>query len=102
MYGCGCWAKNATENEPAIACSTSGTGEQIIRTRITTLCAEQLIKEDDISSCMNRILRKNFIQSPYLQMYEEKSVGMIILRAAKKDKVLNNNDNKHRMYCYYY
>ncbi|KAI7855968.1 threonine aspartase 1-like protein [Circinella umbellata] len=76
MYGCGCWAKNATKNEPGIACSTSGTGEQIIRTRITTECVEQLIKEDDIPSCMNRILRKTFLQSPYLQMYEEKSVDI--------------------------
>ncbi|KAG2218499.1 hypothetical protein INT45_004101 [Circinella minor] len=98
MYGCGCWAKNATENKPGIACSTSGTGEQIIRTRITTQCVEQLIKEDDIPSCMNRILRKNFLQSPYLQMYEEKSVGMIILRAVKKDS--NHSNNHHVEFSY--
>ncbi|KAI8143916.1 nucleophile aminohydrolase [Fennellomyces sp. T-0311] len=83
MYGSGCWAQNGTGDQPAIACSTSGTGEQIMRTRITTHCAEQLLQHDDIPSTISRVLRKDFLESPYLRMYNDKSVGMITLRAVK-------------------
>ncbi|KAI9253827.1 threonine aspartase 1-like protein [Phascolomyces articulosus] len=100
MYGCGCWAKNATENEPAIACSTSGTGEQIMRTRITMQCVEQLETEDDIPSCIARILRKNFIDSPYLQMYDVKSVGIIILRAVKSEQENVNHPTEYVEFCF--
>ncbi|KAI9496450.1 threonine aspartase 1-like protein [Zychaea mexicana] len=111
MHGCGCWAQNATDRDPAIACSTSGTGEQIMRTKITTRCAEQLVKEDDIPSTMASVLRENFIESPYLQMYHEKSVGMIILRAVRssqdnnsvgsgRDDATKNKSNHHVEFCY--
>ncbi|CDH50762.1 threonine aspartase 1-like [Lichtheimia corymbifera JMRC:FSU:9682] len=79
VYGSGCWAQDATDESPGVACSTSGTGEQIMRTMITTKCAQRITQEDNIQSAVTTCLQKDFLDSPFLRMYDEKSVGMITL-----------------------
>ncbi|KAI9020688.1 nucleophile aminohydrolase [Phycomyces nitens] len=83
MYGCGCWAENATETMPGIGCSTSGTGEQIMRTQFTSKCANRISRQQDMQSAMADSMKKDFLESPFLRMYDDKSVGIIALRAEK-------------------
>ncbi|KAI9311161.1 threonine aspartase 1-like protein [Dichotomocladium elegans] len=83
MYGCGCWAEEEQDATTGIACSTSGTGEQIMRTMITSKCVDQMRREDDIQHALVSTLQSHFLESPLLKMYDEKSVGMIMLRTDK-------------------
>ncbi|CEP13846.1 hypothetical protein [Parasitella parasitica] len=83
MYGSGCWAQNERDDLPGIACSTTGTGEQIMRTMFTYKCVERLLKEDDIRVAVLDTLNKDFLESPMLAMYDQKSVGTIALRSQK-------------------
>ncbi|KAL0079963.1 threonine aspartase 1-like protein [Phycomyces blakesleeanus] len=83
IYGSGCWAENPTETKPGIACSTSGTGEQIMRTQFTSKCANRIARQLDMQSAMSDSMKKDFLDSPFLRMYDEKSVGIIALRAEK-------------------
>ncbi|KAI8375349.1 threonine aspartase 1-like protein [Choanephora cucurbitarum] len=83
IYGSGCWAQNETDQLPGIACSTTGTGEQIMRTMFTYKCADRLSKEQDIQEAMIKTLTEDFLESPLLQIYHKKSVGTIALRKQK-------------------
>ncbi len=61
MYGSGCWAQNEKDGQPGVACSTTGTGEQIMRTMFTYKCVERLLKEDDIQTAVIHALKKDFL-----------------------------------------
>ncbi|CEG75601.1 hypothetical protein RMATCC62417_10615 [Rhizopus microsporus] len=80
MYGCGCWAQNERNGVSGVACSTTGTGEQIMRTMLTYKCASRLQTEDDIQKAMTDCLKNDFLDSPFLDIYDTKSVGIIMLR----------------------
>ncbi|KAI8883364.1 threonine aspartase 1-like protein [Backusella circina FSU 941] len=80
MYGCGCWAENQKDGYPGIACSTTGTGEQIMKTMFTFKCTERLKREDDVQTAINDALNKDFLESSLLSGYDEKSVGIITLK----------------------
>lgn len=61
MYGSGCWAQNAKGDLPGIACSTTGTGEQIMRTMFTYKCADRISKQQDIQTSIHDALTKDFL-----------------------------------------
>ncbi|KAI8096749.1 threonine aspartase 1-like protein, partial [Halteromyces radiatus] len=85
MYGSGCWAQNQNgTNTAGLACSVSGTGEQIMRSRFTNKCMDRLLIEDDMHHALSSALKKDFLDSPFLTMYDDKSVGLIALRLSKK------------------
>ncbi|KAG2196038.1 hypothetical protein INT47_005374, partial [Mucor saturninus] len=94
MYGTGCWAQNEKEGQAGVACSTTGTGEQIMRTLFTYKCVERISKQEDMKIALVDSFNKDFLESPCLDMYDEKSVGTIALRTQKtrdttsKDRVL--------------
>ncbi|KAI9483148.1 MAG: threonine aspartase 1-like protein [Benjaminiella poitrasii] len=83
IYGSGCWAQNEKGDLPGVACSTTGTGEQIMRTMFTYKCAQHLLKEHDMQTAVTKALTEDFLESPFLDVYNEKSVGTIALRVQK-------------------
>ncbi|KAI7903997.1 putative threonine aspartase [Cokeromyces recurvatus] len=94
IYGSGCWAQDEKGDLPGVACSTTGTGEQIMRTMFTYKCVQRLLKEDDIQVAMTNTLTKDFLESPFLDIYDQKSVGIIALRSQK-------SNNKTRLEFWY-
>ncbi|KAI9366662.1 threonine aspartase 1-like protein [Pilaira anomala] len=86
MYGSGCWAQNENEDLPGVACSTTGTGEQIMKTMFTYKCAERISNQQDIQTAIQDTLIKDFLESPFLKMYDIKSVGTIALRKQKSNQ----------------
>ncbi|CAO3598867.1 unnamed protein product [Absidia cylindrospora] len=84
MYGSGCWAQNRSDSCVGVACSVSGTGEQIMRSRFTTKCMDRLQQDDDMHQSLDRALRWDFLDSPFLTMYDDKSVGIIALRCTQR------------------
>ncbi|KAI8372931.1 nucleophile aminohydrolase [Radiomyces spectabilis] len=87
MYGCGCWAQNSTYSSAGIACSTSGTGEQIMRTMLTSKCVARLDQETDMHKAISDALTIDFLDSPMLQMYPDKSAGIITLRMQETNSI---------------
>ncbi|ORX59538.1 N-terminal nucleophile aminohydrolase [Hesseltinella vesiculosa] len=84
MFGSGCWAENKTSDGPGLACSVSGTGEQIVRSDVTRKLLDRLRHQDDLHAAMTQGLQRDFLDSPSLAVYDEKSVGLIALRWGKR------------------
>lgn len=61
MYGSGCWAQNQKEEEPGVACSTTGTGEQIMRTMFTYKCVDRICQQEDMHTALTDALKKDFL-----------------------------------------
>lgn len=67
-YGCGCWAEQKPGPQSGgVACSTSGTGEYIIRTMLAKECAIAMVE-----STLHQALDDHFINSKQLQDVEQK------------------------------
>lgn len=61
MYGTGCWAQNENESQAGVACSTTGTGEQIMRTLFTYKCVERICKQEDMKVALTDSFNKDFL-----------------------------------------
>lgn len=73
MYGCGCWADNEVrEDSRAVAASTSGTGEYIIKTMLAKECAMAMA-----DSSLRTVLDEQFLHSKRLRHVEQKLAGAI-------------------------
>ncbi|KXS20377.1 N-terminal nucleophile aminohydrolase [Gonapodya prolifera JEL478] len=56
VYGAGCWAQNGTEaGVPAVAVACSGTGEQIMRTRLAEAMSDYLCRSTQSSMPGNKL-----------------------------------------------
>ncbi|KAL1921539.1 uncharacterized protein VTP21DRAFT_11255 [Calcarisporiella thermophila] len=83
MYGGGCWAQNWREGFPAIACSTTGTGEQLMKTLFAKSCADSVLQHNAADGDVHRGLETAltaFLHSPALRQDEEKNSGVILLK----------------------
>lgn len=82
--GCGCWADNqAAENCRAVAASTSGTGEYIIKTTLAKECAVAML-----DSSLHSALDEKFLNSKRLRHVEQKLAGAIVF-SLTTDNVLH-------------
>lgn len=65
MYGSGCWAQNEKDGKPGVACSTTGTGEQIMRTMFTYRCVDRICNQNDMQTAIIDTLKKDFLGKLY-------------------------------------
>lgn len=85
IYGAGCWASKN------VACSVSGTGEQIVKTAFAR-SIEMILDNDNeensdgIDSLAFVKCLEDFVASPRLAKYADKSVGFISTRVSRTDK----------------
>ena len=89
MFGCGCWTecyqlnsiqnKESTSSNLLVACSATGTGEQLIYSMMAKECCTALI-QDTLSSDSKEISQvvDNFMKTKFLQEKEEKKYGGLI------------------------
>jgi taspase (threonine aspartase 1) len=61
MYGSGCWAQNRSDTLPGVACSVSGTGEQIMKSQFTMKCMNRMQHQDDIQDALAQALKADFL-----------------------------------------
>ncbi|XP_046849487.1 threonine aspartase 1-like isoform X2 [Xenia sp. Carnegie-2017] len=81
IYGSGCWASNAIKNSP-IACSSSGCGEELIKTSLCKECWQLCTtSKTDGVSILQELLKKKFIESPFLCENDDKQAGIILLKS---------------------
>ncbi|XP_022251538.1 threonine aspartase 1-like isoform X1 [Limulus polyphemus] len=88
LYGCGSWAQNSlSSTEPAVAVTTSGNGEHLIKTMFARTCAETLISNTDGVTGLHYVFHTKFLESPFLIHTSEKLAGVL---AMKFDPVSNS------------
>ncbi|EEC02647.1 asparaginase, putative, partial [Ixodes scapularis] len=86
VYGCGCWAENSADGS-AVAVSTSGGGEHLIKTMLARQCADTLLSAEDGATALHGCFRAGFLDSPFLQDVSEKLGGVLTLKADAESAV---------------
>lgn len=51
-----------------------------MKTMLTYKCAHRLLNDEDVEHAMRKTFEEDFLDSPFLHLYETKSVGIIALR----------------------
>ncbi|XP_025404989.1 threonine aspartase 1 isoform X1 [Sipha flava] len=77
LLGSGCWAQMS--DDVAIAVTTSGCGEHLIKTNLAREISRQVFNSSCPTIAINKSFNEDFIQSPLLRDYEEKLAGALIL-----------------------
>uniref|UniRef100_UPI00358F6773 threonine aspartase 1 isoform X2 n=1 Tax=Myxine glutinosa TaxID=7769 RepID=UPI00358F6773 len=86
VYGCGCWAERANgTNAFSSASSTSGCGEQLVRTMLARECTCAMQKEDAHQALLETMQDK-FIYSPFLTAEDSVLGGVIVLRCQESSE----------------
>ncbi|KAI8871096.1 N-terminal nucleophile aminohydrolase [Ramicandelaber brevisporus] len=83
VFGSGCWARNGCEssNRYTVGCSASGMGEQIMKTALSRICAEQLEEDvDDPVAVLSTTVRHKFLNSWLLSNVSKRHAGLVMLR----------------------
>eukprot|EP00118_Oscarella_pearsei_P011321 m.75280 g.75280 ORF g.75280 m.75280 type:complete len:365 (+) comp35936_c0_seq6:118-1212(+) len=82
VFGCGCWAD--AKSDLSVACSTTGVGEQLIKTMLAMRCCEALQQRDrdDTIETVRKCFRQNYQESSFLSSVpaDEKQAGLISLQ----------------------
>ncbi|OZJ06484.1 hypothetical protein BZG36_00499 [Bifiguratus adelaidae] len=78
LFGAGCWAHNSRDDNLGFGASLSGTGEQIMRTLLAKCMADNLRKQS-VEEAFKQTMKTDFIDSPLLSSFEQKSVGVLLL-----------------------
>jgi len=84
IYGAGCWSQNATVNFPAVACSITGTGEQLIKYLMGYECAKKIYDieyaDEAIISLFTQFLKQENSLSKQLPINNQRYGGLIALK----------------------
>ncbi|KAJ3013614.1 taspase, threonine aspartase, 1 [Thoreauomyces humboldtii] len=83
QYGAGTFAK--TRGNVSVACSASGTGEQIIKTLFARECVSRVLAADDPALALRAAI-EDFLDEPWLGMYQDRHVGVIVFRSEALQK----------------
>ncbi|XP_064474948.1 threonine aspartase 1-like [Ornithodoros turicata] len=84
VYGCGCWSE-LFDSSSAVAVSTSGGGEHLIKTMLARRCAEALRTSDNAVPALSDCLKEHFLQSRYLKGVDQKLGGVLALSVDHQD-----------------
>ncbi|KAI8576604.1 hypothetical protein K450DRAFT_256402 [Umbelopsis ramanniana AG] len=86
VFGSGCWTQRLTDPDVAIACSSTGTGEQLLLTMLAHQFATMVEHEEETSVAMSRVLKTKFLEHPLLQNMIEKNAGLLAAKLIRRNK----------------
>ncbi|KAI9286856.1 threonine aspartase 1-like protein [Umbelopsis sp. AD052] len=86
VFGSGCWTQRLTDPDVAIACSSTGTGEQLLLTMLAHQFATMVEQEQETSVAMSRVLKTKFLEHPLLQNMAEKNAGLLAAKLIRRNK----------------
>ena len=78
LPGSGIWL--VEKDNLKIACSISGTGEQIMKTQLATILCNHLIDSNDIASSFKNLMADKFLNSPLLKKEQYKNSGVLLVK----------------------
>ncbi|XP_012280720.1 threonine aspartase 1 [Orussus abietinus] len=82
VWGCGSWA---CSSKSSVAASTSGCGEHLIRTTLARSIAEALSDTICPTTSLHHAMKKQFLDSRFLDGLDQKLGGVIALRYSAQD-----------------
>ena len=65
---------------------TSGCGEYLVRTQLARNLSEHLFPSEEIPNAVDRYIKENFFQSPYLSHIQDKLVGVLVLQRNQQNQ----------------
>ncbi|KAJ2963375.1 hypothetical protein NQZ79_g1597 [Umbelopsis isabellina] len=80
IFGSGCWAQKTSGNADSMACSCTGTGEQLMLTSLSQQFAFAMQENENIHEAMKRTLKSKFLDDPVLDTFPEKNAGLLALK----------------------
>ena len=88
VYGAGCWVRQSTDGNITTACSSSGCGEQLIKTCLAkSYCEAVLNKHQELDGqTFTEILGELFLNANCLQKDHEKLVGCMAILKKNADE----------------
>lgn len=81
LLGSGCWAQMS--DDIAVAVTTSGCGEYLMKTNLAREMSRQLFNCYCPTTAINKCFNEDFIQSPLLRGCKEKRAGTLVLYKSK-------------------
>jgi len=78
-YGAGCWAENRREREVGAAVSTTGRGEQLIKTRLAQELAAAAFQSNHLTHAVSQTFHDQFLHSRFLARDATKQGGALVL-----------------------
>ncbi|XP_001947449.1 threonine aspartase 1 isoform X1 [Acyrthosiphon pisum] len=78
LLGSGCWAQNMSD-DVAMAVTTSGCGEHLIKTNLAREMSKQLLNSSCPTIAITKCFNEDFIHSPILKNCNEKLAGALVL-----------------------
>ncbi|XP_041469207.1 threonine aspartase 1-like [Lytechinus variegatus] len=88
FIGCGCWAQSHTQtsSSASVGCSTSGSGEQLLRCNLARTCCEGLLHSEDPTSSLGSTFQGQYLKSPLLPDDAARLGGAIAVRYNHTDR----------------
>ncbi|CAO3678062.1 unnamed protein product [Umbelopsis ramanniana] len=86
VFGSGCWTQRLNDPDVAIACSSTGTGEQLLLTMLAHQFATMVEVEQETSVAMTRLLKTKFLEHPLLENMVEKNAGLLAAKLIRRNK----------------
>ncbi|CAM0138424.1 unnamed protein product [Umbelopsis sp. WA50703] len=80
IFGSGCWAQKTFGSADSMACSCTGTGEQLMLTSLSQQLSFSMQEYENIHEAMSKTLRTNFLDNPVLDTFPEKCAGLLALK----------------------
>ena len=100
-FGCGCFVTetDSSSEHKISACSTSGCGEQLIKTVLAKQCAEEFLESGndiDFNDRELQLLENSFLKSRYLRNTDERLAGCINVKVVwhngNSEEIDSHND----------
>eukprot|EP00052_Salpingoeca_macrocollata_P005603 m.48362 g.48362 ORF g.48362 m.48362 type:complete len:383 (-) comp14951_c0_seq2:173-1321(-) len=84
-FGTGVWVE--TSQDSVCACCTTGTGEQLIQTRLaSTLPSRLLQSKSGLAVTLDNIVRDSFMESAFLRAEATRICGGLVLLGSRRDE----------------
>ncbi|KAG2182527.1 hypothetical protein INT43_007458, partial [Umbelopsis isabellina] len=86
IFGSGCWAQKMSGNADSMACSCTGTGEQLMLTSLSQQFSFAMQENVNIHEAMKKTLQSKFLDDPVLDTFPEKNAGLLAVKFTSRVK----------------
>ena len=78
-YGCGCWAETRKDADAGVAVSTTGRGEQLVKTLFAKELSEAALNSNNLTLAVSKTFNDKFLNSRFLARDLTKQGGALVL-----------------------
>ncbi|KXN91043.1 Threonine aspartase 1 [Leucoagaricus sp. SymC.cos] len=97
VFGAGCWAQHCSESLGGMACSVSGTGEEIVRANLARNIGNAHLQSTDPHEVLRKILVEQFWQPAKTRGVHDPAAGVVMM--TKETDEVTDSTIKARVWC---